>query len=124
MKIAVSGTGPILDSEVDPRFGRCQFMIFVDTDTMDYELHSNAASGAGGGAGIATGQMVLNRNVEAVLTGNIGPKAHKVLSEAGIRIMTGVSGTVRQAIDAFKKRELKVAYGPTVDEHAGMQSAQ
>ena len=124
MKIAVSGTGPTLDSEVDPRFGRCQHLIFVDTDTMEFESQNNTANSSGGGAGIATGQMVLNRNVEAVLTGNVGPKAHKVLSEAGIRIVTGVSGTVRQAIYAFKKGELKETSGPTVNEHAGIQSSQ
>ena len=37
MKIAVSSKGTDLDAEVDPRFGRCQYLLFVDTDTLDYE---------------------------------------------------------------------------------------
>lgn len=123
MKIVVSATGPDLDAEVDPRFGRCQYLIFVETDTMDFEAQDNAASGAGGGAGIATGQTVVNKEAQAVLTGNIGPNAHNVLSQAGIQVMTGVSGKVREAVEAFKKGELKEVTGPTVEEHAGMRSA-
>ncbi len=121
MKIAVSATGPDLSSEVDPRFGRCQYLIFVETDTMDFESISNASAGASGGAGIATGQTVVNKDVQAVLTGNVGPKAHNVLAQAGIQIMTGVSGSIRQAVEEFNNGKLKATSGPTVEEHAGMK---
>ncbi len=120
MKIVVSAVGATLDSEVDPRFGRCRYLIYVDTDTMDFEAQDNAASGAGGGAGIATGQAVIDKGVEVVLTGNLGPNAHSVLSQAGIRIITGVSGTVREAVEAFKKGGLTETLNPTVKAHAGM----
>ena len=50
MKIAVSAMGQSLDSQVDPRFGRCQNFIIVDTDTMDFEAISNESSAAAGGA--------------------------------------------------------------------------
>jgi len=58
MRIAVSATGPTLDAEVDPRFGRCQYLIFVDTDNMQFEAEENVSIAASGGAGIATAQMV------------------------------------------------------------------
>jgi len=120
MKIVVSATGSDINSKVDPRFGRCQYLIFVDTDTMDFEAQDNAASAAGGGAGIATGQEVVNKEAQVVLTGNIGPNAHNVLSQAGIQVMTGVSGKVRDAVEAFKKGDLNEASAPTVKAHAGM----
>lgn len=123
MKIAVSATGTTLDADVDPRFGRCKYLIFVDTETMDFKAQDNAASSSGGGAGIATGQSVVNEEVKAVLTGNIGPNAHKVLSQGGIQVMTGVSGKVGDAVEAFKRGEFKEVSGPTVEEHAGMRSA-
>jgi len=34
MKVAVSATGPTLDAEVDPRFGRCPYFGIIDPDTM------------------------------------------------------------------------------------------
>ncbi len=124
MKIAISATGINLDAEVDPRFGRCQYLIFVDTGTMDFEAQDNAASSAGGGAGIATGQVVINKGVQAVLTGNVGPNAHRVLSQADIQVMTGVSGKVGEAVEAYKKGELNETSEPTVEEHAGLKPSQ
>lgn len=37
MRIAISATGPSLDAEVDPRFGRCQYFIAV-TEALVQEL--------------------------------------------------------------------------------------
>ncbi len=124
MKIAVSSKGTDLGSDLDPRFGRCKYMIFVETDSLEFESVSNENAAASGGAGIATGQMVVNEGVKAVLTGNVGPKAHKVLSQSGIEIFTGASGKVKDAIEAYNDGQLRAALGPTVEEHAGMDSQQ
>ena len=120
MKIAVSANAATLDAEVDPRFGRCKYLMFIDTDTMDFEAQDNASSTTGGGAGIATGQVVVNKDAQVVLTGNIGPNAHNVLSQAGIQVMTGVSGKVKDAVEAYKNGSLSEATAPTVEAHAGM----
>ena len=37
MKIAISATGSTLDAEVDPRFGRCQYFILAEPETMKFE---------------------------------------------------------------------------------------
>jgi len=37
MRIAISATGPTLDAEVDPRFGRCQRFVIADTETEEFE---------------------------------------------------------------------------------------
>jgi len=120
MRIAISATGPSLDADVDPRFGRCQYFIIVDPETMQYESMENPSVMAGGGAGISTAQMVVNKEVQAVITGNCGPNAYQVLSAAGIQITTGVSGKIKDAIQAYKSDQLQVASQPTVDTHFGM----
>ena len=120
MKIAVSATGPGLEAEVEPRFGRCPYFIIVDTDTMKFEVMDNSSAMAAGGAGISAGQMVANKGVQAVLTGNCGPNAYLVLSAAGIQIVTGVSGKVRDAVEAYKSGNFQATSQPTVGAHFGM----
>lgn len=108
MRVAVSSSGQTLDSQVDPRFGRCPFYIIVDVDTLDHEVISNTSMSAPSGAGIGAAQVVVGRGVEAVLTGSVGPNAAQVLSQAGVKMITGAHGSVREAVDAFKKGELEV----------------
>ena len=120
MKVAVSASAPSLDSQVDPRFGRCAYFIIVDTDTMQYEAIQNPAQYAGGGAGIQAAQIVASKGVKAVLTGNVGPNAFQALSAAGIQIVCGVYGTVREAIMKFKRGEIGGATSPTIPMHYGM----
>jgi len=118
MKIAVSAMGPSLDAEVDPRLGRCQYLIFVDTDTMNYEALQNPYISAMGGAGIQTAQLIAEKGAKVVLTGHAGPNAFQALSSAGIQVIT--AGTVREAVERWRRGELSPSFGPTAPSHFGM----
>ena len=120
MKIAVTSQGAGLDSPVDPRFGRCAYFVFVETDDMSFESMENSNVSLGGGAGIQSAQLMADKGVKAVVTGNVGPNAYNTLEAAGIRIMTGASGTVREAVEAFKSGGLPTAGGANVPSHSGM----
>ena len=120
MKIAVTATGPSLDAEVDPRFGRCAYFVIVETDDMSFEAVENENVALGGGAGIQSAQLVAGRGAKTVLTGNCGPKAFQSLSAASVQIMVGVSGTVRDAVEKFKAGALDTAPQPSVPSHFGM----
>jgi len=101
MRIAISATGPTLDADVDPRFGRCQYFIVVDPVTKEFEAIDNANDAAAGGAGISTAQIIAGKGVEAVLTGNCGPNAYQVLSSDGIKVIAGVSGKVKDSVEEY-----------------------
>lgn len=121
MKICVTSQGDNLDTQLDPRFGRCQYFIFVDTDTMKYEVIKNPNIDSTGGAGIQSGQLMADRQVKAVVTGNIGPNAFQTLQSAGVDIITGASGSVREAIEHYKKGALKKTQEPTRGLHGKMK---
>ncbi len=102
MKICVTALGPHEDSEVDPRFGRCQFFVFFDLHTRKAEGVANPHIESSGGAGIQSAQMVASKGAAVVLTGHVGPNAFKTLSAAGVAIFTGAAGTVKEAVDAYE----------------------
>jgi len=120
MKIAVSATGKDLNAQVDPRFGRCQYFVFVDPETMEFEALENEGLMASGGAGVQAAQMVAQKGANVLITGNLGPNAASVLSASGIKVHLVSGGTVKEVADAFKAGKLQEASGPTVPPHFGM----
>jgi len=120
MKICVTSEGDGLDSKIDPRFGRCGFFLVIDTGTFEFEVLDNPGQSAQGGAGIKAGQLVSSRQVKAVLTGNIGPNAYEVLAAAGIEVVTGVSGTVKEAVENYNNGKYKAVTDPSVGSKFGM----
>lgn len=120
MKIAVSSTGPGLADPLDPRLGRCEYLLIVDPDTMEFEAFENENKTRGGGAGIQTARTIAERGATVVLTGNCGPNAHETLTAAGVKVITGMTGSVRDALDCYKRGEVTGSDGPNVQSHAGM----
>jgi predicted Fe-Mo cluster-binding NifX family protein len=119
MKLCISSTQNDLDASVDPRFGRCQYFLFVNTETMDFEAVGNPAFVAGGGAGVQAAQLVVNKGADVVITGNVGPNAFQALLSAGLKIVTGAQGTVKDVIESFKKGAFDYAGAPSVETHHG-----
>ncbi len=119
-KICITSEGKTLDSNVDPRFGRCQYFMFVDTDTLEFEAVENPSTQSMGGAGVQSAQLVSSKGAKAVVTGNVGPNAFQTLSAAGIDILIGASGVVKNAIENYKKGKLQAASNPSVGSKFGM----
>jgi predicted Fe-Mo cluster-binding NifX family protein len=120
MKICVTATGGDLNAQVDPRFGRCQYFVIVDSETMAFEAMANEAIAAPGGAGIQAAQTMVNRGVDVVISGNIGPNAFQVLSTAGVKIATGAYGTVQEATEMYRSGKLGETGASTVAAQADM----
>ena len=107
MKIAVSASGKELDASIDPRFGRCVFFLIVDPDDMSFEAFDNENIALSGGAGIQSVQFVTSKGADVIITGSVGPNAFRTLSAAGVDLITGQEGTVRDAVEKYKTGELK-----------------
>jgi len=120
MKVAVSATGKDLNCQIDPRFGRCQYFIFIDTETMEFEALDNEGLMASGGAGVQAAQLITRKGTNALITGNLGPNAASALSASGIKVHLVSGGTIREVTEAFKDGKLQEASGPTVPPHFGI----
>ncbi len=101
MKIAVAATEGSLEASVSDSFGRCPYFVLVDSETMAFEAFSNPAAEASGGAGPQAAQALVDRHVDVVLAGYVGPKAEDALKAAGISFQAA-TGTVREAVAQVK----------------------
>ena len=118
MRIAVTSAGKGLDSKLDPRFGRAEYFIIFDPETMAFEVvENNQNLNLSLGAGIQAGKTIVDNKVDVLITGHCGPKAFKVLRSAGIKVMTGAGGTVTDAIEQFNNGELEISAEADVEGH-------
>jgi predicted Fe-Mo cluster-binding NifX family protein len=109
MKIAITSEGTDVDAAVDPRFGRCKYFLIFDLENACFEVIENSHAQASGGAGIQAGQQMVSKGVSAVLTGHVGPNAAQILTPAGIKIHSGITGKVSEVLERFKSGDLKTA---------------
>lgn len=120
MKIVLSTTAPNIDADIDPRFGRCAYLLVVDTDTLDVEGQPNPGVDAAGGAGVQAAQFVSAQGAKAVISGDFGPNAFNALKAAGVAMyLYDDCHTARQAVGRFKTGGLPQVGAPTQRGHHG-----
>jgi predicted Fe-Mo cluster-binding NifX family protein len=119
MKVAISAQSDSIESIIDPRFGRARWLIVADSETGEWQAHDNSVNvEASGGAGVQAASTVAAQGVQALITGNVGPNAHKALAAGNIAIyQVGNGATARGALDALARGELTAVEGPTVRGH-------
>ena len=104
MRLCITATGRDLASATDSSFGRAAWFVIVDTESGSVEAIENSSVNVRQGAGIAAAQVLADKNVQAVLTGRLGPKAQAALSAAKIQMYEGLEQTtVGQALEQFRK---------------------
>jgi len=109
MKIAISSTGKDLKSEVAGLFGRCPYFLIVEIKgekIQGFEAVENTSSKQTGGAGVSAAQIVAEKNVNAVVTGNIGPRALDVFRQFNIDVYNG-SGQANEVVHKFMEGKLE-----------------
>jgi predicted Fe-Mo cluster-binding NifX family protein len=115
MKIVITATTNKIDQPFNPRFGRADYFILVDSETRAWEAFSNPAADARGGAGPQAVQFIANKGAKVVVSGRYGPSAFTALESAGIKAYIAKEGTVNEVLDQYLAGELEdtnAATGP------------
>ena len=108
MKVIVSAAGETLESEIDPRFGRCPYFLVVEIENKEIKnvtAVKNQGCEQQQGAGITAAEQVANLKPDAIITGNLGPNAHRILSQVAIPCYSA-SGNVKNAINDLIEKKL------------------
>jgi predicted Fe-Mo cluster-binding NifX family protein len=106
MKIIITASSDKIDQPFNPRFGRAEYFIQVDSETRAVQSFANPAMGTRGGAGPQAVQFIASHQPEAVISGRFGPNAYSALEAAGIKAYIASSGTVSEVMDQFLAGEL------------------
>jgi len=104
LKIAVSSEDLNLEARVTQRFGISPYLIIVDPETMEFEAVPNPGAAGQRAAGIQTVVLAIRKEVDAVLTGYLSPTAMKYLNNNGIEVITGIKGTVSEAVAQYRNQ--------------------
>ncbi|MBB5347568.1 NifB/NifX family molybdenum-iron cluster-binding protein [Desulfoprunum benzoelyticum] len=109
MRLCISASGKDMDSRVDTAFGRAPYFQIIDTESMAREVLENPAAAGNQGAGIAAAQVMADKEVQAIVTGIVGPNASKALQACNIKVFEGASAadTVQEALARFQRSEFK-----------------
>jgi len=102
MRIAISATGPSLDSPMEERFEKCSCFVIADLDgkAIHDPVHKPRWNLASGG-GIQVSRLLVERGVSVVLMGRCDPKTFERFASKGLWVVTGCRGTVRQVLHKF-----------------------
>jgi len=86
MRLAIPVEGNNMETSVCISFGRTPYFLIYDTDTQKSIFLDNAAAASQGGAGIKAAQMVVDNNVNTLLTPRCGENAAEVIKGASIKM--------------------------------------
>ena len=95
MKVAVTSGGPELTSFIGSRFERARYFVIYDSESEKCT--------------VCDLRKALVPTFDAVVTGRIGRKALHTYRAANVVVYVGATGTVSDAIEAFKADELPCA---------------
>lgn len=104
-KICFPSTGKNLESNIDVRFGRCNYFVIVDVKDkklLSFQAIENVGFSQGSGAGMSAAEQIGKLGVQVVIAEEVGPKAQSVLEQLGIDIVND-DGIIKDALDRYFK---------------------
>ncbi|MFA5182358.1 MAG: NifB/NifX family molybdenum-iron cluster-binding protein [Syntrophales bacterium] len=121
MKIAVTAQNHGWTELLDSRFGRAVCFVIVDGETKEWQAVENQQNRqATQGAGIQAARTIIDAGAEVLVSGNVGPKAFRVLQAASVRMFRtdpAAQKTVADAVTAWERGELAEIRAATVESH-------
>ena len=106
MKIAVPVNAKSIEAVISKTFGRTEYFLIYDTASKACSYIDNQALNSQSGAGIKAAQLLVDYQVEALITPQCGENAAKVLQPGGVSIYKTSYPLAVDNIIAFQKDQL------------------
>ncbi len=105
MKVALLSSGEDLHCQIDEEFGRAKYIILIDSEKDTWEVAENDVPHEHRGRFVAN--IIISLKAEAAIVSHIGPVAFALLKEKGIKVFNAQKISVKEAIDLYRKGQLK-----------------
>ena len=106
MLIAIISEGLEPSSMVEEKFGKTPFIIIYDTVKNTFESLRNPYANIFGGAGIQTAQYIIEKNVEVVITNDIGLNPLRLLQSVDIKVFFCSRKQVVKVVNEYTEGKL------------------
>ena len=106
MNICLTAIANTLNSQIDSRFGRCNYFIILDPEKTNFKPIKNELTEDSEKAGVLAVQVLVDNKVKHVITGNVGPRAMQALKNAGIEVSIERHITIKAAIENFRSGKI------------------
>ncbi len=107
MIICLCSEGKTLEDTISPVFGRAPYFLIYDDQMKVLHSIENIAKDEAHGAGTNAAQIILDKNVNVLITNTLGPNAKSVLSASKIEVFHQAGETPREALSAFQEGKLE-----------------
>ena len=106
MKYAITSRGNSLEAEIDQRFGRCAYIVTIETDTKTLEIFPNPFKSEDEGAGEALVKLLDKKGVQRVISGSFGIRIKDLMDSRQMQMIIphDCDQTVAAVIDLIEKR--------------------
>jgi len=96
-----------MDAAVGEHFGRVPTYTLYETETGAVEIVDNSSMHMGGSGYPA--ELLASLGIDVLLCSGLGRRAIQMLSEQGVSVCTGISGSARDAIESWTSGGLSTA---------------
>lgn len=122
MIIALSASGSEKEFVLDTRLGRCPTYAFYNDEKDIWSFMPNPGAVQDSGAGIKAAQFLIEQNTDVLLTGEMGPKAARILNSTKIKVYSLSEVPLKEAIKLYQEGRCKIISEATVNSHTGINS--
>ncbi|MBF0240870.1 MAG: PDZ domain-containing protein [Desulfamplus sp.] len=103
-KICIAANGATINAQVADIFDKAPYFLMVGFGTMEVITNPNVTDKIG--SGVQSAQLVVSEGADVVITNDIGIRAIEELNRLQVKVYTGVTGTVKEALTWYQNNRL------------------
>jgi predicted Fe-Mo cluster-binding NifX family protein len=103
MKIGFPADGNNLEAQISAKMNMATWLVVVDAEDMSFEAIPAPPMSVGPGSGVQALTLLLEKGTTMLMLGYISPSISQSLEKSGIKVISDVSGSIKEGIRQYAK---------------------